>query len=353
MRKESLKFLERLLEAPSPSGYEQPAQIVYRDYTSAFADEVYSDVHGNVVAVINKDAPFKLMLAGHCDEVGLMVKHVDDNGFIRVAMIGGVEPIVIVGMRYWIHSEKGPVLAVAGRRPIHLARGEKDSDMPKIHQLWLDIGAKDKDDALKMISIGDPITPAVTMARLPNDRITCRGLDDKIGSFVVAEALRLAKEKEVKIGVYAVSTVQEEVGLRGARTSTFGIAPQVGIAVDVDHASDCPEIDKSRTGEIKLGEGPVLYRGSNINPVLGKILIDQAKKKKIPHQVSGSPGATGTDANAIQLTRAGVATGLIGIPNRYMHSPVEMVSLKDAENAAKLIAAVAGVISEETDFRPV
>ncbi len=260
----------------------------------------------------------------------------------------GVDSILVT------YGMLGPVLAVAGRRPIHLSRGEKDSGVPKIHQLWLDIGAKDKDDALKRISIGDPITPAVNMAQLPNDRVTCRGLDDKIGAFVVAEALRLAKEKGVKIGVYAVSTVQEEVGLRGARTSTFGVDPQVGIAVDVTFSTDNPgtEGEKKKLGEIKLGGGPVVARGANVNPKRFDLLVDTAEKEGIPYQIEAAPGATGTDANAMQLTRAGVATALVSIPNRYMHSPCEIVSLKDLENAAKLIAHTVARISTDTDLIP-
>ena len=352
MRKDRIAFLRKLVETPSPSGFEQPVQKIIRAEMKKHSSEVRTDVHGNVIGIVNPDADFRIMLAGHCDEVGMMVMNIDDNGYIYSSAIGGVDVGIVPTHRVLIHSEKGPVLGAFGRRAIHLARHDDASKSGKLHDLWIDIGAKNKKEAEKLVSIGDPITFAAEFSEMRNNLAIARGFDDKVGSFVVVETLRLLKGKTLPCGVYGVSTVQEELGLRGARTSAFGIDPQVGIAIDVTHATDYPKCNKNVGGDIRLGKGPVLHRGANINPALGDLLINTAKRKRIPYQMSGAPSGTGTDANVIQLTRAGVAAGLISIPNRYMHTPVEMVSLADLDNAAKLLAAVIEQLSPKMDFTP-
>lgn len=352
MRRESLQFLRSLVETPSPSGFERPVQAMVRRYVKPYADALRTDVHGNVIAVKNPDAPFRLMLAGHCDEIGLMVNHVDDKGYLYVAAIGGIDPVITEGQRVTVHSEKGDVPGVVGRKPIHLTAEADRGKAGKLHEQWVDIGARDRKDALKAVAIGDPITVAVGMQEMRNGLVAARGFDDRVGVFAVAETMRLIARKRVKIGVYGVSTVQEEIGLRGATTSAFGINPNAGIAVDVGFASDYPEAEKKRIGEIALGKGPILHRGANINPVLGRMMERVAKAKKIPFQMQASPRATGTDANPIQITRAGVAAALVSIPNRYMHSPVEMISLDDLANAARLIAAVIEQVKPGMDFTP-
>ncbi len=352
MRKESLALLRKMVETPSPSGFEQPVQRIVRAALKSIADEVKTDVHGNVIAALNPEGKPRVMLAGHCDEIGLMVTYVNEKGFVYFSAIGGVDANLLPGARLIVHGEKGPVLGVVGRKPIHLMSADDRKAGVKMESLFLDIGAKDKKDALKRVAVGDPITFERGLHLLPNDLAVSAGFDDKIGAFVVTETMRLLQRRSFKAAVFGVSTVQEEIGLRGARTSAFGIDPDVGIAIDVGHATDYPGADEKRTGEAALGKGPLLHRGANINPVVEKRLFAAAKKARVPHQVTAEPRGTGTDANAIQISRAGVAAGLVSIPNRYMHTPVEMISLRDLENAAKLLAEFICGLTERTSFIP-
>ena len=353
MRKESLAFLESLLTTPSPSGFEQPVQRIIRQTVGDWADEVSTDLHGNVIAVKNPGVEPRVMLAGHCDQIGFMVQHITDEGYVRFSAIGGVDAVLVPGSRVLIWAADGPVLGVVGRKPIHLMKPEERKKAEvEISKLWIDIGAKSKKDALKRIQIGDPITFDLRMDRLWGDLVAAPAFDDKSGAFVVMEVLRLLQRRKLKCSLHSVATVQEEVGLRGATTSAYGINPLVGIAVDVTFGSDYPDADKAITGEIKLGEGPAIARGANINPVLFDLLVETAREKKIPYQLDAAPRATGTDANVIQLSRAGVATALVSIPNRYMHSQVEVVSLRDLANAAKLLAETVARIDGEMDFTP-
>ncbi|MHC4407317.1 MAG: M42 family metallopeptidase [Planctomycetota bacterium] len=345
-------FFERILETPSPSGFESPLQQVVRVYASDFADEVTTDVHGNLVAVKNPGAPLRLMLAGHCDQIGLIVSHIDDNGFVYVLAIGGWDPQMLVGQRMAVWTADGPVFGVISRKPIHLLTDEERKQVPKLKDLWLDVGAADKEEAEKMVRIGDPVTVELVSRELPNRRVASPAMDDKCGLWVVIEALRRADPENLRCSLHAVSTVQEEVGLRGARTSAFGIDPHVGIAVDVTHATDCPTIEKKEEGDVGLGKGPVVYRGPNMNPRVVEQLIRVAEEHEIPHQMAACGRATPTDANSIQVNRAGVATGLVSIPNRYMHSPVEMICLDDIDRAADLLARFAESLTADLDFTP-
>ena len=338
MRKESLTYLKKLLSTPSPSGFESKIQKVVKSYVSPYVDEVYKDVHGNQYAVRNPKGKLRVMLAGHVDEIALMVNHIDNDGFLGFLPIGGIDPSVLDGQRVQVHTEKGDVTGVIGRRAIHLTDAADRGKPMKIHQLWIDIGATSKKDAEKSVAIGDPATIDVGYIELNNGRVVARAMDDRIGAFVITEAMRLIAKKKIDCAVYCVTTVQEEIGLRGATTSAFDCNPDVGIAVDVSHATDHPDVDSKRYGYFELDGGPILHRGPNMNPILAKQLVNVAKKKKMPYQMEAAPRGTGTDANAMQLSRGGVATALIGVPNRYMHSPVEMVSLKDAEQCTQLIA---------------
>jgi endoglucanase len=292
------------------------------------------------------------MLAGHCDQIGLMVKYIDDNGFLFFVPIGGIDPSVLPGSRVVVHTKNGPVDGVIGRKAVHLMKTEERGGKVELRDLWVDIGAKNKQDAQQMVGIGDAVTFRLEMSRLGGDLVTSPGFDNKCGTFVVMEALRLCSIKRIRCALFAVSTVQEEIGLRGARTSAYGIDPHVGICVDVTHATDYPDIDKRANGELKLGLGPTIATGPNINPKLESLLVKSAKAKRIPFQVEAAPGATGTDANAMQLNRAGVATALVSIPNRYMHTQVEVVSLADLESASRLIAESVGIIDRRTSFIP-
>lgn len=356
MRAESLEFLRALLETPSPSGYEEPVQELVMEWASKYADNVRKDVHGNVIAELNPSGHPRIMLAGHCDQIGLMVQHIDENGYLFVSAIGGFDVAVLIGQRVIVWSKVGgkltPVHGVIARKPIHLLPEAERERLPRISDLWVDIGARNRREAERLVSIGDPVTFELKFQVMRNNAFCACGLDDKVGTWVVMETLRRLSGKKFDAAVFAVSTVQEELGLRGARTSAFGIEPHVGIAVDVTFASDHPEIDRKQVGEIRLHRGPVIYRGPNINPKVFDMLVSVAKRKGIPYQIAGASRATGTDANAIQVTRAGVATGLISIPNRYMHSPVEVASLGDLENAAKLLAAFIQEVKSDSDFIP-
>ena len=352
MKKESTAFLEELLSVPSPSGFEQPGQAVVRKYLEKKADEVTTDVHGNVIAVLNPKAPMRVMLAGHVDEIGLMVTHVSDKGFIHFAAIGGVDVGLVPGSRVHVHAKKGDILGVIGKKPIHHMSAEDRKKVPEMKDLWIDIGAKDKKDAARHVRIGDPVTSTYGYEKLLNNIVVARGFDDRIGAFVVAETLRCLAGTKIPVALYAVSTVQEELGLRGARTSAFGVDPHAGIAVDVGFATDFPDADQTTYGEVHLGKGPIVAIGANINPVLGNLILNTADKKKIPHQLAAEPRATGTDANAIQINRAGAAAALVSIPNRYMHTPVEVISLGDVENAIKLLAETILAMKPTMDFTP-
>ncbi len=352
MEKEPFAFFKELVEAPSPSGYEQPAQKVWRTHMAAYADRIETDMHGNCIAIKNEKGSPRILLAGHCDELGFMVNYITDDGFIYFRTIGGFDANIIPGRRVTIHTKNGPVLGVTGKKAVHVMTDEERKKKVEIHDIWIDIGAKDKKEAQALVSVGDPITYPVGVEQLRGDIYISRAFDDKAGSFAVGDVLRLLSGKTFKAAVYAVSTVQEEVGLRGARTSTFGVDPKVGIAVDVTHATDHPDMDKKKNGDIRLGGGPVIARGANINPVVERMLIQVAEAEGIPYQLEGEPGGTGTDANAIQLTRAGVATGLVSIPLRYMHTAVETLNLQDVENVSKLLAAFILRVDDSTDFRP-
>ncbi len=348
----ALDFFKQILATPSPSGYETPVQELVRDYAASFADEMRTDVHGNVIAVRNPGAPLRVMFAGHADQIGLIVQYIDDEGFIHVSTIGGWDPQVLIGQRLTVWGMSGPVLGIIARKPIHLLNEEERKQVPKIKDLWLDIGAKNKDEAQQVVRVGDPITLELRYQELLNGRAISAAMDDKTGMWVVMEALRRADKSKLRVAAYAVSTVQEEVGLRGAQTSSFSVDPHVGIAVDVTHATDCPTIEKKEEGDIRLGGGPVVYRGPNMNHKVVRRLLDAAHANNIPYQLGASGRATPTDANAIQVNRAGVAAGLVSIPNRYMHSPVEMISLDDIDHTADLLARFLEAIPADAEFIP-
>jgi len=352
MQPAAADFFRHILETPSPSGYERPVQEVVRKYVESFADEVTTDVHGNVIACKNPGAPLRVMMAGHADQIGMLVTSYDDNGFLYAQTIGGWDPQQLIGQRMTIWTKDGPVAAVIARKPIHLLTDEEKKQVVKTKDLWLDIGAKDKEDAEKAVRIGDPVTVELAYQGMRNDLVNAPGMDDKTGLWVVVEALRRADAAKLNCSLYAVSTVQEEIGLRGAATSAFGIDPHLGIAVDVTHATDCPTVEKKQEGDVALAKGPVIYRGPNMNHVVTEALIAAADAKEIPYQLAASGRAQPNDANPIQITRSGVAAGLISIPNRYMHSAVEMVSLNDLDQSADLLAAYAETLTGDEDFTP-
>jgi endoglucanase len=352
MQEASLTFLKNLLETPSPSGFERPVQDLVRSWAKPYADEVRTDRHGNVIAVKNPEGQPRIMLAGHCDQIALMVQYVDDNGFLYVQPIGGWDMQILLGQKLTVWGRAGPLTAVVSRRAPHLMTTEEKNKVPHFTDIWVDIGAKDRKEAEELVTCGDPVTFALGYREMRNRLVVSPAMDDKVGVWTVMEALRLLAGRPLQAAVFCVSTVQEEIGLRGATTSAYGIHPTIGIAVDVCHATDTPGNDKKQIGDTKLGAGPTVSRGPNINPRVFERLEETAKRKEIPIQVRGAPRATGTDANAIQLSRDGVAAGLIGIPNRYMHSPVEVVSLDDLDRAAVLLAEFCASVTPQMDWTP-
>lgn len=346
------QFLKDLLLTPSPSGYEQPIQNVVRSWAGRYADEVRTDRHGNVIAVRNPSGKPRIMLAGHCDQLGLMVQYIDEKGFLYVQPIGGWDMQILLGQRLTVWTRTGGIPGVVARRAPHLLTSEDKNKVPQFQDIWVDIGAKDGDEARQVVRIGDPITCTLHYGELRNNLAFAAGMDDKVGLWTVMETLRLLHDRRLDAAVYCVSTVQEEIGLRGATTSAYGIQPTVGIAVDVTHATDTPNNDKKQVGECAVGKGPALTRGPNINPRVFERLEQAAQTLGIPYQIKGYPRGTGTDANVMQLSRDGVATGLIGIPNRYMHSPVEVVSLDDLDAAARLLAEFCAAVRSDMDWTP-
>jgi len=353
MNGESKEFLYELLSTPSPSGFEQSIQRVVRGHMEKYADSVETDLHGNVIVGINTKASRKVMLAGHCDQIGMMVNNISKEGFLFLGALGGIDAGVLHGSHVTIQSESGPVQGVFGRKPIHMQTSdERDRLKLDLDKMWVDIGATSQKDAEKRVKIGDPVTFKLGVTELSSDLICSPGLDDKVGLFIAMEALKLCTKGKLGVALYAVSTVQEEVGLRGARTAAYSIDPEVGIAIDVTFASDNPGNDNPRAVPCKLGAGPCISRGPNVNPVVERMLLASAKKAKIAVQAAPSPKLLGNDANVIQISKRGVAAGSIGIPNRYMHTQVEICHLKDLENSAKLLAKFTKDITAKTDFRP-
>ncbi len=346
-------FLVRLLETPSPSGYEQPIQRLVRDYLAGVADTVTTDSHGNVIGAKNAGASTRMLLAGHCDQIGLIVQYIDADGFLSVQPIGGWDPIQLVGARVVVWTSTGPVAGVMSRKPIHLLTDEERKVVPKMKDLWIDIGAGDKAEAESLVRVGDAVTFELRFVPLRRNLASGVAMDDKVGLWVVLEAFRRAAAAgPLPCALFVASTVQEEIGLRGAQTSCYGVDPHVAIAVDVTHATDCPTIDKKSEGDVGLGKGPVVYRGPNMNPHVVERLLAAGKATEIPVQLGASGRATPTDANVLQTTRAGVATGLVSVPNRYMHSAVETISLDDADRAADLLAAFVRGLEGTTSWAP-
>jgi endoglucanase len=352
MQEASLSFLKNLLQTPSPSGYERPVQDIVRTWARSYADEVHTDRHGNVIAALHPGGQPRIMLAGHCDQIGLMVQHIDDSGFLYVQPIGGWDMQILLGQNLTVWTRGGPVPGVVSRRAPHLLTNEDRNKVPQFTDVWVDIGARDRKEAESCVTHGDPVTFALGYRELRNRLASSPAMDDKVGVWTVMEALRLLRGRPLQAAVYCVSTVQEEIGLRGAMTSAYGIHPTIGIAVDVCHATDTPGNDKKQLGDTRLGGGPALFRGPNINPRVLERLEETARAHEIATQVRGAPRATGTDANVMQLSRDGVATGLVGIPNRYMHSPVEVVCLDDLVQASRLLAEFCASVTVQMDWTP-
>jgi endoglucanase len=350
MRKASYEFLKSLLATPGPSGNEVAAAKVWREEAGRFA-EVRGDRMGNSFATIGAGGSPKVMLSGHIDEIGLMITHIDDQGLLRFTGVGGWDPQVLVGQRVRIQTKDGEIPGVIGKKAIHLMEAEERKKVSQIKNLWIDVGARDGAEAKGMVRVGDVGVLDQDLLELPNGRIASRSLDNRMGAFVVLEALRLLSEEDgMAPEVVAVASVQEEIGLYGARGAAFGLDPDAAIAVDVTHATDTPGVSKNENGDHALGSGPVIKRASNLSPIVSEGLITAAEEAGIAYTLEADSRSTGTDADAIQFTRAGIATGLISCPNRYMHSPNEIVDLEDLENCARLIATYVKTLEADAGF---
>lgn len=341
-------FLAELLHARSPSGYEAEAQAVFDRHVKPAADAYANDALGNRLATLNPAGDPVLMLAGHMDELGLLITYVNKDGYLYFSTIGGHDRTVISGRRVIIQTAKGPVKGVTGKRAVHLMDEADRKKVPEIHEIWIDIGAKSKKDALARVAIGDVATYDHELELINGSIGTARAFDNKVGAYIVGETLiRLAQEKKkLAAKVVSVATSQEEIGTRGATTSTYIVNPHIAVAIDVGHATDHPDCDNRKFGETKLGGGPIICRGPNINPKIYQRLLAAAKAAKVPFQLEADPRPTGTDARAIQMARGGVATGLISIPLRYMHTPSELVDLEDVERCVKLLVAFAKALDK-------
>jgi endoglucanase len=344
-----------LLTARGPSGYETAPAAVWRDAAKGFA-KVSTDVVGTPLALVApkhdaRSPARRLLVMGHIDEIGLIVTHIDDEGYLWFGSVGGWDAQILVGQRVALDTRQGQVTGVVGKKPIHLLREDDRKKVAEIRDLHIDIGAKDGDDARERVRIGDVAVIDADPVELPNGRLTSRALDNRLGSFVALEAARLVAEAGgAEWELAAVAVAQEEITFGGSRTSAFALEPDAAIVVDVTHATDAPGIEVKEIGKHVLGSGPVLSRGSTLHPGLFELLYETAEREQIPFTVEASARATGTDADAVHVSRAGVPTGLVSIPIRYMHSPVELVQLDDVHACARLIAAAALRLDGEAAF---
>ncbi len=347
------ELLGRLLDAAGPSGYESTAAAVWRAEAETFADRVWEDVSGNTFAEIGGEARPTVMLAGHLDEIGLIVHHIDAKGFLWVKPIGGWDPQVLVGQRVDILTRDGTVPGVIGRRAVHLLSSEEREKPVKMKDVWIDIGAGNRDAAGERVRIGDPAVIRSETLELGDGIVAARSIDNRIGALVALEALRRSADKGAAVRIVAVGTTQEEIGARtggGARPSTFDLDPDAAIVIDVTHATDHPQVDAHEHGEIGLGGGPVLGRGAAVNTTLFEGLAGTADRAGIPYQLQALPASTGTDADGIHMTRSGVATAVVGIPNRYMHTPNQLVSMGDVSQACDLISTYLATLTNDGGF---
>lgn len=350
-----ITFLEKLLDAAGPSGFEVRAARVWREEAATFASDVRVDVSGNSFASINPNGRPRVMLAGHIDEIGLQVTHIDEKGFVYVDEIGGWDPQVLVGQRVTILGRNGDVPGVIGKKAVHLMTPEDRAKASKTKELWVDVGVTSAEEAHALgLRVGDAMVLSQKMVRLAGDRIASRAIDDRVGAYVVLEALRLVAADPGPASVTAVATAQEEIGYSGggARTSAHSLEPDVAVVVDVTFSTDVPDVEKKELGDHKLGGGPVLSRGSSAHDGVFEMLARVAAEEEVPYTIQASPKYTRTDADGIFLTRSGVPTGLVSVPNRYMHSPNEVVCISDLRNTARLLAAFIRRLTPETDFTP-
>jgi endoglucanase len=345
---ETPKLLDELLRPGAPSGYEGPAAEIWRKAAS-FA-ELSSDGLGSSIARVGEAAPL-FAVVGHIDEIGLIITHVDENGFLYFAPIGGWDPQVLVGQRVAVRGRNGIVPGVVGRKPIHLLEPDQRKKVVELKSMHIDIGAGDGEEAAELTRIGDPVVIDAEPMAVAGARLVSKAMDNRLGAYVALESLRRCAEGKGPGGSFAaVAAVQEEIGLFGARTAAFELRPDVAVAVDVTHATDAPGVDEKELGSSPLGSGPVIGRGSTLSPKVFELLVETAEAEGIEYTLTASGRGTSTDADVLQISRAGIPTGVVSIPLRYMHSPVEMCDLRDVEATVELLAAFGARLSADDDF---
>lgn len=336
--KDSDLYLTKVVDTPTPSGFEQEGQKLFEQFAKQYVDELYSDTIGNVVAHKKNPGKKKLMITAHIDEVGFMVKYIDENGMLYVVPIGGIDLMLLPGTRLAVHHGENSYLGVVGRKPIHLLN-EKERVSFSIEDTWLDLGFKSREHALQSVSVGDSVTFSTECVQMSDDYIATRSADNKIGSMIMLEVMRELHDCETSYDIYYVSTVQEEIGLRGAMPAAAQIKPDIAIVVDATHATDYPNVNQKLCGDVRLGSGPSLCVSPDTDRSLIEELTDAAVKSGILYQMEGHPNASGTEARAIQLQCKGIQTAIVSYPVRYMHSPSEIVSISDIKNCVALLKA--------------
>jgi endoglucanase len=342
------QLLDELLRVGAPSGYEGPAAEIWRKAAS-FAD-LSSDGLGSSIARVGEAEPL-FAVVGHIDEIGLVITHVDEKGFLWFAPIGGWDPQILVGQRVAIRGKAGIVPGVVGRKPIHLLEPDQRKKVVELKGMHIDIGAADGEEASELVRVGDPVVIDAEPVAVAGERLVSKSMDNRLGAYVALESLRRCAEGDGPGGSFAaIAAVQEEIGLFGARTAAFEVRPDVAVAVDVTHATDAPGVDEKELGSSPLGSGPVIGRGSTLSPKVSEMLVETAEAEGIEYSISASGRGTSTDADVLQISRSGIPTGVVSIPLRYMHSPVEMVDLRDVEAVVELLAAFGARLSADDDF---
>lgn len=352
MNDEQFEFFRKLVETTGPSGYEAETQTVWRERIGTAATDISTDALGNCVAVLNPGARPSVMLDAHVDEIGFLVKYIDEDGFLYFGTIGGFDPSTLAGNRVRIRGKSGPVLGVIGRKPSHLLTDEERKKSPELKSMWIDIGARDRADAESMVRIGDAGGRAHGLERLHGNVITSSSLDDRVGGYIVAETFQALAARGIEAGVHATSSTQEEIGLRGARVSAYTTHADIGIALEVTWTSDHPQSSKTELGDIQVGKGPALFRGPNVNPRVFDLLLAAAVAEGAPYQIDVYASGSPTDGNVMQMSRGGMAVGIVSIPTRYLHTASEVLSLDDVDAAVAILSRFTADLREGVDLRP-
>lgn len=352
MNDDQFGFLRRLVESTGPSGYEANTQRIWRERVQDVADTVKTDALGNCIAAVNPSGTPRVMIDGHIDEIGFIIRYIDDDGFLYFATIGGFDPSTLAGNRVRLIGKKGPIDGVIGRKAAHLVSEEERKKAPEIKNMWIDIGARSREEAEEVVGVGDAGGRAAGMTRLLGNLVTANSLDDRVGCYIAAETLRSLSGSGIKAGVYAASSTQEEIGLRGARVSSYDIDAQIGVALEVTWTTDHPHSSKAELGDIRVGRGPAIFRGANVNPRVSERLIAAAEAEGAPYQLDIYAAGSPTDGNVMQMNRRGMAVGIMSVPTRYLHTASEVLSTEDVDAAVAILTRFIRDLDEGIDLTP-